>query len=58
MNSVWSKERKRMSVNLVKAELQARWNITESCAKFAYVLNMDSLGKKPVKAAKSERKYY
>jgi hypothetical protein len=45
MNSVWSKARNRMAVKLVKAELQVRLNTTESCAEFASLLNMDSIGK-------------
>jgi hypothetical protein len=38
MNSVWSKARNRMAVNMVKAELQVRLNITEFCAEFAFFL--------------------
>jgi hypothetical protein len=58
MNSVWSKAGNRMAVNLVKAKLQVRLNMTESCAEFASFLNMDSIGKELVKAAKSEKKIY
>jgi hypothetical protein len=58
MSSVWSKARSRTAVNLVKAELQVRLNITESCAEFAFFLNMDSIGKDLVKAAESVKKIY
>jgi hypothetical protein len=45
-----------MAVNLVRAELQVRLNVTESCAKFAFFRNVDSIGKELMKAAKSEKK--
>jgi hypothetical protein len=44
----------RMAVNLVETELQVRLNIIEPCVGFVDFLNMDSLGKELVKAAKSE----
>jgi hypothetical protein len=53
-NSVYSKERNRIAVNLLKAKLQLRLNINVFCAEFTNVLNIDSLGKKLVNAKKKK----
>jgi hypothetical protein len=45
MNNIWSKERNRMTVNLVKAKLQAKLNIAESCSEFADLRKRTQVGR-------------
>lgn len=56
MGSVWSKERNRMSLGLVKSELQIRLNFNESCLDFSKFLETPN-AKELLVAAKSNSKY-
>lgn len=56
LNSLWSKERNRMSIDLIKSELQIRINYEESCSEILSLLN-SSEGKKLVKLARTNDKY-
>ena len=54
MQNLWTDERNRMSINLVKAEICTRFNFSMSCYEFHdYVKNNEQL----LNAAKSEKKY-
>lgn len=56
LNNLWTKERNRMSFDLVKAELQTRINYEESCTEFSSFLNGPE-GNRLIKLAKSNQKY-
>jgi hypothetical protein len=54
MQNLWTDERNRMSINLVKAEICTRFNFSLSCYEFhEYVKNNSEL----LSAAKSDKKY-
>lgn len=55
-NNLWTKERNRMSMDLIKSELQTRVNYEESCSEILSVLQ-SSAGEKLLKMAKSSDKY-
>lgn len=56
LNSLWTKERNRMSMDLIKSELQTRINFDVSCSEILSVLQ-SSDGEKLIKMAKSSEKY-
>lgn len=57
LNSLWTKERNRMSMDLIKSELQTRINVDESCSEMLSLLQ-SSDGEKLIKLAKPSDKYF
>lgn len=57
LNNLWSKERNKMSMDLIKSELQTRINFEESCSEILSVLQRSD-GEKLVRMAKSNDKYF
>ncbi|CAH2088356.1 unnamed protein product [Euphydryas editha] len=57
LNNLWTKERNKMSIDLIKAELQTRINFDASCADIISVLQSQD-GEKLQKMAKSSEKYF
>lgn len=54
MNNLWTDERNRLSVGIVKSELCIRYNLVYSCSEFYDLAIKNS---KLIKAAKSNAKY-
>lgn len=57
LNSLWTKERNRMSMDLIKAELQTKINYNETCASIMSFLKSNE-GEQILKMAKSNDKYF
>lgn len=56
LNNLYTKDRNRMSFDLIKSELIIRLNFDENCTKFKSFLNTDK-GSKMINAAKGNAKY-
>lgn len=56
LNSLWTKERNIMSIDLIKSELQTRINYEEACSEILSLLN-NTEGEKLVKLTRTNDKY-